>query len=72
MDIIDFLRSAINKLSGTPVEKIKPESSMKELNLDLFDVEELKLDAEKEYDVCLPEETEFTTVEELAEQISAA
>ncbi|MBO4562379.1 MAG: hypothetical protein J5772_02065 [Clostridia bacterium] len=72
MDIFEFLRNAIHSLSGTPVEEIRPESSVKELNLDLFDVEELKLDAEKEYDVYIPEETEFSTVGELKEIISAA
>ena len=72
MDIFDFLRSTIHKLSGTPVEEIKPESKMGELNLDLFDVEELKLDVENEYDMYLPDEMEFDTVEELAEQIKVA
>ena len=72
MDILEFLRNAIHKLSGTPVEEIKPESRVEELNLDLFDVEELKLDVENEYDMYLPEETEFETVEELKEIIDAA
>ena len=72
MDIFDFLRNAINKLTGTPIEEIKPESKVKELNLDLFDREELVLDVENEYDVCLPEKAEFETVEELAEIVSAA
>ncbi|MBO4384798.1 MAG: hypothetical protein J5854_05205 [Clostridia bacterium] len=72
MEIFDFLRKTINRLSGTPVEEIKPESSIRELNLDLFDVEELKLDVENEYDVYLPEETEFDTVEQLLEIVHAA
>ena len=72
MEVLDYLRSAIHRLSGTPVEEIKPESKIDELNLDLFDVEELRLDVEKEYDMYLPDETSFDTVEELAEKIHAA
>ena len=72
MDIFEFIRKTVSKLTGTPVEEIKPESSVGELNLDLFDVQELVLDVENEYDVCLPEETEFSTIEELAEIINAA
>ena len=72
MDIFDFLRRTIHDLVGTPVEKIEPESSMKELNLDLFDVEELLLNVEKEFDVYIPEETQFKTVGELEEIIHAA
>lgn len=72
MDIFDFLRDTIHKLSGTPVEEIKPESKVKELNLDLFDIEELKLDVENEYDIYIPEEKEFETVEEIADAVTAA
>ena len=72
MDIFDFLRDTIHKLTGTPVEEIKPESKVKELNLDLFDMEELKLDVENQYDVFIPEETQFETVEEIADVVTAA
>lgn len=72
MEILDYLRSVIHELSGTPVEEIKPESRIKELNLDLFDMEELRLDVENEYDMYLPDEDNFDTVGELAKRISAA
>ena len=41
MDIFGFIRETIHEISGTPVEKIKPESTPKELNLDLFDMQDL-------------------------------
>ena len=71
MDIFDYLRRAINRLVGVPVDQIRPESTPDELNLDLFDMEELVLDAEKEFDVIIPE-AEFDTVGGLAQQIKAA
>ncbi len=71
MDIFDYLRKAVNRLVGVPEEEIRPESTPKELNLDLFDMQELVLDAEKEFDVILPE-SEFDTLEGLAKRIQAA
>ncbi|MBO4849253.1 MAG: hypothetical protein J5586_08900 [Clostridia bacterium] len=72
MDIFNFLRKAIHDLVGTPEEDIRPESTPDELNLDLFDVEELVLDVENEYDVYLPDDTHFDTVGELAQKVAAA
>ena len=72
MDIFGFIRNAIHEIAGTPVEKIKPESTPRELNLDLFDIQELVIDAENEFDVCLPEETEIETIGDLARMIDAA
>lgn len=72
MDIFGFIRETIHEISGTPVEKIKPESTPKELNLDLFDMQDLVLDAENEFDVCLPEEARIETIGDLAKMIDAA
>lgn len=71
MDIFDYLRKAVNRLVGVPVEEISPESTLDELKLDPFDTEELVLDAEKEFDVIIPEK-EFDTLGGLAELIQAA
>ncbi len=72
MDIFGFIRDTIHEIAGTPVEKIKPESTPKELNLDLFDMQELVLDAENEFDVCLPEESKIETIGDLERMITAA
>ena len=37
MDIFDYLRKAVNRLVGVPVEEISPESTLDELKLDPFD-----------------------------------
>ena len=71
MDIYAFLRRAVHDLVGIPEEEITPESTAEELKLDSFDVEELVLDVENEFDVFLPE-PKFTTLSELADLVAAA
>lgn len=71
MDIIEALRSVIHEIVGTPVEKIAPESSLKELVEDPFDREELLLDIENRFDVLIPE-TEVATVSDIAKLVVAA
>ncbi|MCR5808672.1 MAG: hypothetical protein K6G56_03830 [Clostridiales bacterium] len=71
MDIFEFLRSAVHSLVGIPEEEIRPESTKDELKLDSFDVEELVLDVENEYDVLIPE-AKFDTLEDLAHLVAAA
>ncbi|MBO6060569.1 MAG: acyl carrier protein [Clostridia bacterium] len=72
MDIFAYLRKAVHELVGIPEEDITPESTPRDLRLDSFDVEELVLDVEREFDVFLPEEAKFETLEELAQLVVAA
>ena len=72
MDIFEFLRRAVHSLVGIPEEEIRPESTKDELKLDSFDVEELVLDVENEYDILLPDEAKFDTLEDLAHLVAAA
>lgn len=71
MDIFEFLRKTVHKLVGVPEESIRPESTKEELHLDRFDVEELMIDVENEYDVFLPED-DFDTLGELESMVRAA
>ena len=71
MDVYAFLRRAVHELVGIPEEDITPESTAEELKLDSFDVEELLIDVENEFDVFLPEH-EFSTLGELAQLVAAA
>lgn len=71
MDIFEYLKRIVHDLAGTPIEDIHPESTKEELKLDPFDVEELKLDVEKEFDVLIPED-DFNTLEDLVKMVDAA
>lgn len=71
MGIFEFLRKTVHELVGVPEEEIRPESTAKELNLDMFDKAELVIDAEEQYDVFL-NDPEFDTLEDLAKIIDAA
>ena len=71
MGIFEFLRKTAHELGGVPETEIRPESTTKELNLDMFDREELVIDAEKQYDVFL-NDPEFETLDDLAKIIDAA
>lgn len=71
MGIFEFLRKTVHELVGGPEEQIRPESTAKELNLDMFDKAELVIDAEEQYDVFL-NDPEFETLDDLAKIIDAA
>ncbi len=71
MGIFEFLRKTVHELVGVPEEQIRPESTAKELNLDMFDKAELVIDAEEQYDVFL-NDPEFETLDDLAKIIDAA
>ncbi|MBR3382413.1 MAG: acyl carrier protein [Clostridia bacterium] len=71
MAVFEFLRKAVHELVGVPEEEIRPESTKEELKLDSFDVEELVIDVEKEYDIYLTD-TDFDTLGELARLVMAA
>ena len=71
MGIFDFLRKTAHELGGVPEDEIRPESTTKELNLDMFDREELVLDAEEQYDVFL-NDPKFETLDDLAKLIDIA
>ncbi len=71
MGIFEFLRKTVHELVGVPENDIRPETTTKELNLDMFDKAELVIDAEKEYDVFL-NDPEFDTLGDLAKIIDAA
>ena len=60
MGIFEFLRKTVHELVGVPEEQIRPESTAKELNLDMFDKAELVIDPE------------FETLDDLAKIIDAA
>jgi acyl carrier protein len=71
MEVFEYLRRTIHDLVGVPEEDIHPESTPGELNLDSFDVEELVLDVEEQYDIYLPEPS-FETLDDLAKLVTAA
>ena len=71
MGIFEFLRKTVHELVGVPEEQIRPESTAKELNLEMFDKAELVIDAEEQYDVFL-NDPEFETLDDLAKIIDAA
>ena len=71
MDIFDFLRKTAHELGGVPEDKIRPESTTKELNLDMFDREELILDVEQHYDIFL-NDPKFDTLDDLAKLVDVA
>ena len=71
MEIFDFLRKTAHELGGVPETEIRPESTTKELNLDMFDREELVLDVEEKYDIFL-NDPKFDTLDDLAKLVDVA
>ena len=71
MDIFARIRSFVHELVGVPVDDIKPESTPAELNMDRFDVTDLVLELEDEYDVIINDGS-CNTLNDIVEQVKAA
>lgn len=71
MGVFEFLRKTAHDLGGVPEDRISPDSTTKDLNLDMFDREELVLDVEQQYDVFL-NDPDFETLGELAKLVDVA
>lgn len=71
MDIFEKVRTFIHDLVGVPLEDISLESTPQQLNMDMFDVEELVLELEDEYGVII-DNCSCSTINDLVEQVMAA
>ena len=71
MDIFARIRAFIHELVGVPVEQITPESTPAQLHMDRFDVEDLVLELEDEYDVLINDDS-CSTLNDIVEQVKAA
>ncbi len=71
MDIFARVCAFVHELVGVPVEEITPESTPAQLHMDMFDVEDLVLELEDEYDVLISDGS-CSTLNDLIEQVRAA
>ena len=71
MDVFEKVCAFIHDLVGVPVEEIHPESTPQQLNMDMFDMEDLVLELEDEYDVLL-DDGSCATINDLVRRVMAA